>query len=199
MQLKELNNAQAAAAKQTELTQTHIEIEISANRGEAQLAEAQRLAKRDVARAFGEVRAKDLLGKGEAARVAQVGLAEASVFLQKIRAYGDPRLFALNLVSDQFSKSVQPLVPQRLLVMGGGEGKERSDIASSSVLGQLLALLLAEKAGVGMGASDAREFEKFADDMTKRFSQSPQEGEVAAAAEQELMNQMNEKPVQSKK
>jgi hypothetical protein len=67
------------------------------------------------------------------------------------------------------------------------------------VLGQLLALLLAEKAGVGMGASDAREFEKFADDMTKRFTQSPEEGEVAAAAEQELMNQMNEKPVQSKK
>jgi uncharacterized membrane protein YqiK len=199
VQLKELNNAQAAAAKQTELTQTHIEIEISANRGEAQLAEAQRLAKRDVARAFGESRAKDLMGKGEAARVAQVGLAEAAVFLQKIRAYGDPRLFALNLVSDQFSKSAQPLVPQRLLVMGGGEGKEKSDIASSSVLGQLLALLLAEKAGVGMGASDAREFEKFADDMTKRFTQSPEEGEVAAAAEQELMNQMNEKPVQSKK
>jgi len=199
VQLKELNNAQAAAAKQTELTQTHIEIEISANRGEAQLAEAQRLAKRDVAHAFGEGRAKDLLGKGEAARVAQVGLAEAAVFLQKIRAYGDPRLFALNLVSDQFSKSAQPLVPQRLLVMGGGEGKEKSDIASSSVLGQLLALLLAEKAGVGMGASDAREFEKFADDMTKRFSQSLQEGEVAAAAEQELKAQIGEKPVQSKK
>lgn len=193
VQLKELNNAQAAAAKQTELTQTHIEIEISANRGEAQLAEAQRLAKRDVARAFGESRAKDLMGKGEAARVAQVGLAEAAVFLQKIRAYGDPRLFALNLVSDQFSKSVQPLVPQRLLVMGGGEGKEKSDIAGSSVLGQLLALLLAEKAGVGMGASDAREFEKFADDMTKRFSQSLQEGEVAAAAEQELQKQLDEK------
>jgi uncharacterized membrane protein YqiK len=198
VQLKELNNAQAAAAKQTELTQTHIEIEISANRGEAQLAEAQRLAKRDVARAFGEGRAKDLLGKGEAARVAQVGLAEAAVFLQKIRAYGDPRLFALNLVSDQFSKSAQPLVPQRLLVMGGGEGKEKTDIASSSVLGQLLALLLAEKAGVGMGASDAREFEKFADDMTRRFSQSLQEGEVAAAAEQELKNQIKENPVQSK-
>jgi uncharacterized membrane protein YqiK len=208
VQLRELNNAQAAAAKQTELTQTHIDIEISANRGEAQLAEAQRLAKRDIARAFGESRSKDLMGKGEAARVAQVGLAEASVFLQKIRAYGDPRLFALNLVSDQFSKSVQPLVPQRLLVMGGGEGKEQTNIASSSVLGQLLALLLAEKAGVGMGAADAREFEKFADEMTKRFSQSLQEAEVAAEAERELQKKIEEtplppkqeeKPVQSKK
>jgi hypothetical protein len=139
------------------------------------------------------------MGKGEAARVAQVGLAEAAVFLQKIRAYGDPRLFALNLVSDQFAKSVQPLVPQRLLVMGGGEGKEKANIAGSSVLGQLLTLLLAEKAGVGMGASDAREFEKFTDDMTKRFSQSLQEGDVTASAEKELQNQIGEKPVQLKK
>jgi hypothetical protein len=67
------------------------------------------------------------------------------------------------------------------------------------VLGQLLTLLLAEKAGVGMGAADAREFEKFADDMTKRFSQSLQEGEVAAAADQELKSQMEGNPVQSKK
>jgi hypothetical protein len=198
VQLKELNNAQAAAAKQTELTQTHIDIEISANRGEAQLAEAQRLAKRDVARAFGESRSKDLMGKGEAARVAQVGLAEAAVFLQKIRAYGDPRLFALNLAGDQFSKSAQPLVPQRLLVMGAGGGKDTPDLSNSSVLGQLLALLLAEKAGVGMGAADAREFEKFADDMNKRFTQPLQEEEVTAAADQGLQSQMDEKPVQSK-
>jgi uncharacterized membrane protein YqiK len=198
VQLKELNNAQAAAAKQTELTQTHIDIEISANRGEAQLAEAQRLAKRDVARAFGESRSKDLMGKGEAARVAQVGLAEAAVFLQKIRAYGDPRLFALNLAGDQFSKSAQPLVPQRLLVMGAVGGKETPDLSNSSVLGQLLALLLAEKAGVGMGAADAREFEKFADDMNKRFTQPLQEEAVTAAADQGLQSQMDEKPVQSK-
>jgi uncharacterized membrane protein YqiK len=198
VQLKELNNAQAAAAKQTELTQTHIDIEISANRGEAQLAEAQRLAKRDVARAFGESRSKDLMGKGEAARVAQVGLAEAAVFLQKIRAYGDPRLFALNLAGDQFSKSAQPLVPQRLLVMGAGGGKETTDLSNSSVLGQLLAMLLAEKAGVGMGAADAREFEKFADDMNKRFTQPLQEEAVTTAADQGLQSQMDEKPVQSK-
>jgi len=200
VQLRELNSAQAAATKQTELTQTHIDIEISANRGEAQLAEAQRLAKRDIARAFGESRAKDLTGKGEAARVAQVGMAEAAVFLQKIRAYGDSRLFALNLVSEQFAQSAQPLVPQRLLVMGDGEGKgkEKAGLNGSGVLGQLLTLLLAEKAGVGMGAADARQFEKFADDMTKRFSQSLQEDEVAAAAERELQNQIRDNPVQSK-
>jgi hypothetical protein len=41
--------------------------------------------------------------------------------------------------------------------------------------------------------------EKFTDDMTKRFSQSLQEGEVAAAADQELKSQMEGNPVQSKK
>src|SRR6266446_2462505 len=151
--LMALNEAQAAAAKQTELTQTHIDVEVAANKGEAQLAEATRLAKRDIARAEGESqsralqaqgdrqaaiaraegesRSKELLGKGEgarieqtgkgeASRIAQIGLSEAAVNLQKIRAYGDPRLYALNLVSDQFAKSAQPIVPERVLIMGGG-------------------------------------------------------------------------------
>ena len=104
-----------AADKQTELTQTRIDVEIAGNKGEAQLAEARRLAERDVARADGEARARELLGRGEASRIAQVGLAEAGVFLQKIRAYGDPRLFALNLVAEQFAHSAQPLVPERVL------------------------------------------------------------------------------------
>jgi uncharacterized membrane protein YqiK len=174
IQLKELNDAQATAQKQTELTQTRIDIEIMANRGEAQLAESQRLAKRDIARAFGESRSKELTGKGEAAKVAQVGLAEAAVFLQKIRAYGDPRLFALNLASDQFSKSAQPLVPERLLVTGGGgtgQG-DQANIASSSVLGQLLTLLLADKAGVGFGTQDVKELEQLANDITRKFGKT---------------------------
>ena len=95
-QLKELNKARAAAEKQTELTQTTIDIEVSANKGEAQLAEAQRLAKRDIALAEGESKSRELLGKGEASKIAQIGLSEAAVLLQKVRAYGDPRLFALN-------------------------------------------------------------------------------------------------------
>ena len=51
---RELNEARATADKQTELTQTHVDIAIAGNRGEAQLAEARRLAERDVTRADGE-------------------------------------------------------------------------------------------------------------------------------------------------
>ena len=169
--LKDLNNAKAAAEKQAELTQTKIEIEVAGNRGEAQLAEAQRLSRRDIARAEGESRARELLGRGDASRIAQVGLAEAAVSLQKIRAYGDSRLFALNLVADRFAGSAQPIVPERLLVMGGN-GEAKIDLGSSNVFSQFLTLLLAEKSGIGVNegkgmedlerltASLARKFEK---------------------------------------
>ncbi len=75
------------------------------------------------------------------------------MFQQKIRAYGDPRLFALSLVADQITHSVQPLVPERLFVMNGGDGDGahgKPELGSMSVLGQLLALLLAEKSGLGL-------------------------------------------------
>ena len=168
--LKQLNDAQAAAAKQAELTQTRIEVEISANRGEAQLAEAERLARRDVVRADGESKSQELLGKGQAARVAQVGLSEAAVSLNKIRAYGDPRLFALSLVADAFSHSAQPIVPERLFVMGGdGKDGATSTLGSVNVFNQLAALLLAERAG--MPATDASaglaELEKLAQQLVK--------------------------------
>lgn len=168
MHLKDLNNAKAAAEKQAELTQTRIDVEVAGNRGDAQLAEAQRLSKRDVARALGESRSRELLGKGEAAKVAQIGLAEAAVFLQKIRAYGDPRLFALNIAADHFAGSSQPLVPERLLVMGGGGGK--SDIGTPSIFSQLMTLMFADKSGLGITETrPAEDLEKLTAQLTRRF------------------------------
>jgi uncharacterized membrane protein YqiK len=158
---RELNEARASADKQPELTQTRIDVEIAANRGEAQLAEAQRLAERDVARANGEARARELLGRGESSRIAQTGLAEAGVFLKKIRAYGDPRLFALGLVSEQMARSQQPLVPERVLAMGGDGSRQLS------LFGNLLALLLSDKAGLELGKGDPAldELESLVDKM----------------------------------
>jgi uncharacterized membrane protein YqiK len=181
--LKELNHAQAAAAKQTELTQTRIDVEVAANKGEAQLAEAQRLAKRDVARAEGESRSKELLGKGDASRIAQVGLSEAAVFLQKIRAYGDPRLFALNLVSEQFARSVQPLVPERLFISPGGHnGEGKLEVGSVNVASQLLSLLLADKAGIGVSENspELAELEKFAAELTRKTAGNEEATTVGA-------------------
>ncbi len=122
VRLKELNHAQAEAERQSHLTATKVEIEISSNRGAAQLAEAQNMAKREVTLAEGQSRAARLLGEGEAARIAQVGEAEAQVSRQKVEAVGDPRLYALNQITDKLTESKQPLVPERLIMLGGAEG-----------------------------------------------------------------------------
>jgi uncharacterized membrane protein YqiK len=172
MKQRELNEARAAADKQTELTQTHVDVAIAANRGEAQLAEARRLAERDVTRADGEARARELLGRGEASRIAQTGVAEAGVFLKKIRAYGDSRLFALNLVAEQMARSQQPLVPQRVLMMGAdGNGGPAS---AASLFGRLLALLLSEKSGIDAagGSDDVAAVEQFVDHLTGAAAQT---------------------------
>ncbi|MFC1854164.1 SPFH domain-containing protein, partial [candidate division CSSED10-310 bacterium] len=172
LKLKELNDAQAAAEKQNELTQTKIDIQIAGNRGEAQLAEAERLAKREVTLAQGQSRSKELLGKGEASRVGQVGLAEAAVLLKKIQAFGDSRLYTLRQVSELLSQSAQPLVPERLLVMGNGNGKENgeTDPGSLSVIGQLLTLLLSEHAGIDFNkqTEEIQDLEKYADILTDK-------------------------------
>jgi uncharacterized membrane protein YqiK len=171
--LRELNDAKAAAEKQQELTQTRIDIEVRGNRGEAELAEASRLAKRDVARAEGESRSNELLGRGEASRIAQTGLSEAAVFLKKIRAYGDPRLFALGGVAKEIAQSRQPLVPERLLMMAGHDGEDGGR-AEVGLFGQLLMLMLSEKAGMGVGASaeEVGELEAYADELIKKNRES---------------------------
>jgi uncharacterized membrane protein YqiK len=174
---RELNEARAAADKQTELTQTAVDVAIAANRGEAQLAEARRLAERDAARADGEGRARELLGHGEASRIAQTGLAEAGVFLKKIRAYGDPRLFALNLVAEQMARSQQPLVPERMLLMGADGGG--APLAGLSLFGKLLSMLLAEKAGLDLGADGAAGL-KDLEDFVQRFASAQPAGPAAA-------------------
>jgi regulator of protease activity HflC (stomatin/prohibitin superfamily) len=144
-----LNQAQAKAQRQTELTQSAIAIEIAANKGQAEFAEAEQLAKKQVTLAEGEARSKELIGRGESSRIAQVGLAEAAVTLQKVGAYRDPRLYALNIFAEQFSKSVQPLVPTRLFISGGA-GKGGEGQTGGSVLETLLNLLLSEKAGINI-------------------------------------------------
>ncbi|HEY2799059.1 MAG TPA: hypothetical protein VGI85_00560, partial [Chthoniobacterales bacterium] len=118
-----------------------------------------------VALAEGEARSKELIGKGESSRIARIGLAEAAVTLQKVGAYRDPRLYALNVFADQFSKSVQPLVPSRLFISNGngGSGKPGENQTGGSVLETLLSLILSEKAGINLeeNAASSKPLEEF--------------------------------------
>src|SRR6267154_2574093 len=169
-----LNEAEAKAERQTELTQSAIAVEIAANRGQAQFAEAEQLAKKQVALAEGEARAKALIGKGESSRIAQVGLAEAAVTLQKVGAYRDPRLYALNVFAEQFSHSVQPLVPNRLFINNAGGKDGEGQPGGGNVLETLLSLILSEKAGINISgdASTSRPLEDFIRKFTGNGGQS---------------------------
>ena len=140
-QLKQLNHAQAEAEKQTHLTQTRVEIEIAGNRGSAQLAEAEQLAKREVALAEGKSRAQELIGRGEAAQIAAVGAAESEVNRQKVEAFTDPRLYALQLLADRLADSKQPLVPERVVMLSGGGGAGTGSPSSNGEVGLFQSIL----------------------------------------------------------
>ena len=208
---RELNDAKAGAEKQMELTQTKINVEIAHNRGEAQLAEARELAKREVAMAEaekskkilmaeadsrskqlnaegesrakelmgqGEARAKELVGKAEALRVASLGIAEATGLYQKLKAYGDPRIYAMQQIGENFAKSAQPLVPDRVIMMGGNGGSGQSAGEGSngqipSALNLLFTLMMAEKFANNNtnDRTGMEELERYAAEVTKAIAE----------------------------
>jgi uncharacterized membrane protein YqiK len=188
--LRTLKEAEAIAAKQVELTASHVQIQIAQNGGEAELARARKAAEQAIVKADTELatsrrRAEQLIveakaeseqrilaGRGESTRAMQVGLSEASVLMRKIESFGDPRLYALAMVAEHLSKSTQPLVPAHMFVSGaaGTDG-----VASGGMLGTLINLLIAEKSGFelqhhdGDGQAGLREF---ADRMGKQLMES---------------------------
>ena len=197
--LKALNDAQAIANKQTELTNSQVQVRIIENQSEAELARARKQAEQTIVTAQAEnqkrilqadadlVRSKrqaeqtvvlaeadakqrTLAGKGEASRLMQIGLSEASVLLRKIASYGDPRLYATAIVSEFLSKSQQPLVPDRVFVAGGSSnGDGHANGAATGMLGVLINLLVAEKSGFKLDQEnpDVKILRDFADQMSK--------------------------------
>lgn len=154
--LLSLKTAQALAEKQTELTNSKVQVEIAGNQGDAKLALARKQAeesvltaeaesKRRVLLAESDGRSKALIGEGEGKRLSLEGEAEARVQERKIASFGDPRLYALAQVAQKLSESKQPLVPERLLIAGGADGK-----SGQNLVGTLLSLMVAEKSGLSL-------------------------------------------------
>ncbi len=182
--LRTLNEAQAQAAVQVQLTNARADVQIAESRGEAELARARKqseqtvvVAEAELARSkrqaeqtvlTAEAQAKErvLAGRGEGQKALQIGLSEAAVVMRKVAAYGDPRLYAAALLADRLANSAQPLVPERVFV-SGGTGDAGS--AAGGPLGMLLALLLAEKTGLGTFAEspDAAEFKGECDKLAR--------------------------------
>ena len=192
-----LAEAQALATMQTQLTNARVEAQIAEQQGEADLFRARKSAEQMVVMAEAELsrsrlqaeqhvllaeaaaKQKDLEGRGEGQKVMQIGLSEAAVQLKKISSYGDPRLYALTLVADSLATSVQPLVPQRLFVSGGGEGKG-DQATGQGMLGLLVNLLVAEKSGLGgVGIDEADPLKRFADRMSEQVLESMADPEAS--------------------
>ncbi len=160
-----LNEAQCLAQKQTELTASEVQIRIAENAGDADLAKVRKYAQQEIVMAQAELekarhhatqtvvtaeaesRQRSLAGKGESQKLLQVGLSEASVLMQKIGSFGDPRLYALAVVAEHLSKSAQPLVPHFMVGSGGSDGNGAS-LGGQGLLGTLISLLVAEKTGL---------------------------------------------------
>jgi hypothetical protein len=148
---------------------------------EGDLGRSRRQAEQTVVLAEADARQRELAGRGEAQKIAHVGLSEAAVLFQRIASYRDPRLYAMSLLAEQLSKSTQPLVPERVFVAGaaGGDGAQTAPVGQATgLLGLLVSLLVAEKSGFQTESSDPAlsEFKAFADRMTKQVIESVESG-----------------------
>ncbi|HUB27135.1 MAG TPA: SPFH domain-containing protein [Tepidisphaeraceae bacterium] len=198
--LKTLNEAQAIAAKQAELTNSQIQANIAENQGqadlararkqaeqtvvvaEAELARSRRQAEQTVVTAQAESQSRILAGRGESTRSLQVGLAEATVLLRSITSFGDPRLYALTKVAEHLAKATQPLVPDRVFISGGAGNGEASS-AGAGMVGMLMNLLVAEKSGFSTADNpEMASLKELADKMTKQVMATMEEGNGKAAS-----------------
>ena len=179
--LQTLNEAQAQAHMQTQLTNSKVQVQIVENQGEADLAKTRKQAEAELARARkqaeqivvtaeaelqrsrkqaeqtivlaqAEAEQKKLAGQGEASRIAQVGQSEADVLRSKIASFSDPRLYALTQVANRLAHSNQPLVPERVFMAGGGGAATGDDATSQGLFGLLIRLMVAEKSGFDLAS-----------------------------------------------
>ena len=173
--LAKRQNDRAIMVTQTELTNTRLKVQMAECEGDAEVARATRHAEQVRLLAEAESQRNRLTGRGEAQRILQEGLAEASVLQRKIASYGDPRLFALAFASRELAHATQPLVPERLFTMAGNSDKEGVG-AQSGMLGTLLSLLVAERAGFSptVGA-DQPELKEMIDQLTRESVESLKE------------------------
>lgn len=123
--LQTLNEANAKAKLQTDLTASKVKIEIEGNNGAADLARAEK-----------EAQKVKVLSDAEAGKIASIGTSEADVLQKKVESFGDSRLYAMSILADKLTTSKQPIVPANLFTSGG---------KNTGVLDMLLSLMTVEK------------------------------------------------------
>jgi hypothetical protein len=150
---KSLKEAQAVALTQTALTQSKIAIEVAANEGEAIARKAEQEANKIVSIAKADAERIKFEGNAEAEKEAAVGTAKATAIEKQVEAYGGASYRLTQEIADKLSEAIRdsknPIVPNTVVNMGGGE-------QSNTIVDTLLNLLTLSKMGVDVNASAVR-------------------------------------------
>jgi uncharacterized membrane protein YqiK len=166
--LRSLNEAEAIARKQSELTDSKVQIEIEVNQGDAaarraemdarrSVTEAKAAADQTILKAKAEAEQTTFRAKAEAERTllqanaeaegqALIKMAEALGIREVRKAYGSAELIVqrevLGKLADAIKEIKQPLVPRTVINMGG---KEEGDSGNQNMLSMLMTLIMSDK------------------------------------------------------
>ncbi|TCS13135.1 SPFH domain-containing protein [Caulobacter sp. BK020] len=163
---RELREAEALAKQQTAITESQLSIQVQQNAGKASLARSEQEAQQRRTLAKAEADATRLLGEGEAGKVValaraeaekvtKVGLATAEAIASQVEASGGARYQLARQVAERFAEALETsgvdVVPKVSITGAGGEGG-----ANGGVMQALLTLLMSEKLGLAVDATDQR-------------------------------------------
>jgi hypothetical protein len=119
-----LNDAEAQAAAQGDITRSKISIQVAENAGQAKVKSAEQDALTIGVLATANANAAKIQGEGEGDRLAKIGAGEAEAIAAKVTASGGPNYQMVKSVMDRFAQAVQegklPIVPSTLITSGSG-------------------------------------------------------------------------------
>jgi hypothetical protein len=152
---QKLNEAIAASAQQTALTESTIQIAVAENQGKAALMRRQQEAQG--IRVTAEANAYQTVQEGEskAKAIAAVGIAQGSAIKAKVEAFtGEGARWQIQqtiaeILGQAIEKTNQPLVPN-IMINGGGEGGDAGN-NNSTMLTALMALALDNRVALDKG------------------------------------------------
>ena len=157
VQERTLREKQAMAEQQASITASALAIQVKENEGKANLAQqrqqaesiavtAKANAERVRQEGIGEADRIRAVGLADAEKIRAIGLSQAEATDKQVQAYGGPQYQLNSQVLMRFAEAIEagkmPIVPN--IVVGGGKG----DAGAGGLVEMLLAMLVAEKAGL---------------------------------------------------
>ena len=159
---RELNEAQARAQQQRNITESELSITVQSNQGKAEYQRAVQQA--------AQIRT---LAEAEAERIARTGIAQAIATEEQVAAYGGPQYQVTQQVMSRFADAIQAAkvdVVPRVVVTSGGNGDK--GMAGNNLMEGLLTLLLSDKLGVDVKSDTPRERNPEADRLRNQIRES---------------------------